>query len=582
MGDVHHKEACPRCTRKGRDTSKDNLTVYSDGSAFCFACGYTKPSKEWLENNGYSVGEDEYNEEVMSKEKLTKEDNEKIKGYTGIKGHEVREITDETYRYYGVRHKYSEETGEPVAQYYPITEDYEASGYKVRELPKTFSVIGKCGKESDLFGQWRYKSTSGKFVVITAGEIDCLSAHQMFEDERKSKGSDFDPIPVVSATIGETGSAKQISNHYEWLDRFDKVIVCYDMDAAGQEALATLSKVIPKGKMFSMSLPLKDINLMLTEGKQKQFITAFWKAQPYTPDGIIGSGTLSEKMREELATPKIPLPHFMHKLQKMMAGGIPLGRIVNLGSASGTGKSTIIDEMLYFWVFNSPHKIGVVSLESDSGQYGLKILSRHCGKKIELFETPEDALSFMEEDWVKEKEHELLYTEDGNNRWHLVEDRDGGTESMKKQIEKLIIECGCKVIVLDPLQDILDGLSNEDQAIFLKWMKGMIKSHKVTFINVNHVRKSGSGQKAGSVGGEMHEEDFAGSSTIFKSGACNLIFSRNKEAEDPIERNTTYMRATKIRWTGITGVAGEYYYDLPSHTLWDKQEWLEKQGQTFY
>ena len=81
-------------------------------------------------------------------------------------------------------------------------------------------------------------------------------------------------------------------------------------------------------------------------------------------------------MRDEFKSPKIPLPPFMHKLQEMMAGGIPLGRIVNLGSASGTGKSTIIDEIVYFMLFNSPHKVGIVTLESTVGQYGNKLFHR--------------------------------------------------------------------------------------------------------------------------------------------------------------------------------------------------------------
>ena len=571
------KKPCPKCREKGGDTSGNNFHCYGEGKGgHCFACGYTIPSDQWLAENGQQWT---WEEEVTTREKLTPEQIEQIKSYTGVEGQGMRGITDETYKAYGVRHKYSEETGKPVAAYYPVTEGYAASGFKIREYPKTFSVVGKCGKESDMYGQWRWKNTSGgKFVLLVAGEADTHAAYQMLEDYRKSKGTDFDPIPVVSSTIGETGSHKQIANHYEWLDRFDKVIVCYDQDEAGKKAVAELVKVIPKGKMYVMSLPMKDTNEMLLTGKAKQWIDCFWRAKPYTPDGVVGSGALSEKMREELATPKIPLPPFMHRLQKMMAGGIPLGRIVNLGAASGTGKSSIVDEMLYYWVFNSPHKIGVVSLESDAGQYGIKILSRHCGQKIELFETPEEALAFMDSDWVKEKEQELLYLPDGQHRWHIVEDRDGGTESMKQQIMKLIVECGCLVIVLDPLQDILDGLSNEDQAVFLRWMKGVIKSHGVTFVTVNHVRKNGTGQKANSVGAELHEEDMAGSSTIFKSGACNLLFSRNKEAEDPVERNTTHMKCSKLRWTGITGYAGEYYYDLQTHTLWDKQDWLEKQG----
>jgi archaellum biogenesis ATPase FlaH len=282
-------------------------------------------------------------------------------------------------------------------------------------------------------------------------------------------------------------------------------------------------------------------------------------------------------MREELKIPKVPLPFFMHKLQKMMAGGIPLGRIINMGSASGTGKSTIIDECVYYWIFNSPHMVGIVSLESDSGQYGIKILSRHISNKIELLES-EDALELLETEEVKQKEYELFNTAEGTPRFYLVEERDGGVESLKTLIETMIISMGCRVIILDPLQDVLDSLPGEEQAQFMAWQKGMVKSHKVSFVNVNHVRKSGQGQKANSAGADLHEEDFHGNSAIFKSGACNLLFMRDKEAEDPIERNTTKMKASKIRWTGLTGLAGEYYYDNPTHTMWDKDDWLAQNG----
>ena len=32
------KEQCPVCAKNGKDTSKDNLAVYSDGQTHCFAC----------------------------------------------------------------------------------------------------------------------------------------------------------------------------------------------------------------------------------------------------------------------------------------------------------------------------------------------------------------------------------------------------------------------------------------------------------------------------------------------------------------------------------------------------------------
>ena len=153
MGNVAKKSQCPQCAKHGNDRSKNNLITYEDGSCYCFACGYVVRSKDYGENEEWV-----WEEEVVSKEKLTEEEIEQIKAYTGVRGNNLRGITDETYKYYAVRHKYSEETGEPVAQDYPITEGYQASGFKVRNLPKDFTVVGKCGKESDLFGQWRYKS----------------------------------------------------------------------------------------------------------------------------------------------------------------------------------------------------------------------------------------------------------------------------------------------------------------------------------------------------------------------------------------------------------------------------------------
>jgi len=168
------KYPCKRCVSMGRDSGGNNFHFYGEGlGGYCFSCGHTTPSEQWLSENGKQWEWEE--DEVATREKLTPEQVEKIKGYTSTTGKGMRGISDETYKAYGVRHKCSEETGEPVAAYYPVTEEYAGSGFKVREYPKTFSVVGKCGKESDLFGQWKFKTASGKFCVITAGEVDCLS-----------------------------------------------------------------------------------------------------------------------------------------------------------------------------------------------------------------------------------------------------------------------------------------------------------------------------------------------------------------------------------------------------------------------
>lgn len=576
------KNPCPKCREKGRDDKGDNFYYYGEGlGGYCFSCSHTILSDSEKEARGIDAFDwfENMEEEVSTREKLTKEELDKIKGYTGVDGRGSRGISNATYKAYAVRFKYDEETGELTHHYYPYTEDNIASGYKVRKLPKEFSVIGKIGSKTDLFGQWKWKNASGKFVVLVAGCVDCLSAYQMLEENRTTRNSTFDSIPVVSAATGENGSHKQVANHYDWFDRFQHIIVIYDQDTTGKEAVKELVKVLPKGKMCVVDLPAKDINKMLEEGRQQEFINSFWKYHPYTPDGIIGSSQLRDKLREYASTEKIPLPPFMSKVQNLMAGGIPLGVSCCLGSSSGSGKSTFTDEMLFFWIYNSPHKVGVISLESDSGSYAMKILSRRVGKKIELIESVADKMAYLNSPEVLAAENDLYEDEFGNDRFYLIEDRDGGWKSMQSSIMSLIVTCGVKVIVIDPLQDLMAGMSLEQQEQVSSWLKGVIKSHGVTFILINHVRKNSSGSKANSQGADLTEEDFHGSSTIFKSSACNLLFNRNKEDEDPVARNTTIMKMSKCRWSGQTSpYAGKFYYDNATHTLYDFDEYMATHG----
>lgn len=565
------KNPCYRCRKNGNDSSGDNFHWYGeDDGGYCQACEYTIPSKEFRKGD---IEEEEWSIDIMAKtfslkdfKELRENCSEDPKGFRGF--------TKKTCKFYLTQNEFDQETGEIVSQYYPVTLNGELSGVKVRKVPKDFFALGKVGKECDLFGQWKFKNSNSKFVVITGGECDAMAAYQMLNSDSK-----YDDIPVVSPTTGETSAAKQLQLHYDWLNRFDKIILAFDNDTAGMEATEKASKVLPKGKVYILKMNYKDPNDYLVKGKIKDFINAFWKAEKHTPSGIVGSNSLMDKIKDYIEIEKIPLPPFMFRLQSLMAGGIPLGVMVTLGSASGSGKTTIVDEMSYYWYFNSPHKIGVVTLEADSAQYGINILSRHLNQKINLLETVEEKREFLDRPDVQQASKELFQDDEGNDRFYIVEDRDGDLESIKELISNLIIACDCRVIVLDPISDILEGCTNEQQQSFYKWMKGMLKSHLVTFINIAHVRKSSGGQKANSTGADLHEEDFFGSSSLFKSSACNLLFMRDKEAEDEVDRNTTRMKASKIRWTGRTSpIAGEYYYSNEKHRIYDKQWYAENVG----
>jgi hypothetical protein len=572
-----HKTACPRCRRKGGDTAGNNLHVYGqDNGAFCWACNFTIPSLAHREVMGWDEAEEE--EEVVTREAITEKEHEQLKSYTSLKGKGYRGIRDETNVFFGVRYEYDDETGVPIKQFVPTTIDGKCVGYRTRAFPKDFSnPIGQVGKECDMIGEFRFKNHT-RTVIITGGETKLLNTYQMLKDNLEARGKgEYDTFAVVCSTLGESGAYKQVQARYEFFNQFQKIVVCMDNDKAGDEAAEKIAKVLPKGRVYIMKMRFKDADDYVKAGREGDFINDFWNAPAYVPAGIVGSGDLPSKMLQEADLEKITFPDFMEEVNEMTGGGISLGKIVNIGAASGIGKTVYVDTLVEHWIFNSPHQIGVVSMELNAGQYGLSMLSRFIGVKISNIRDREERLDFLRSEEVQGKQHELFYRPDGSHRWHLVDDRDGTIDDLKSVVEQLVIGCGCKVIVLDPIQDILDGLTNEEQALFLKWQKGLIKSHNITFININHVRKSGAGGQQNSSGAMISEEDFAGSSTIFKSAALNILLVRNKMAEDPIERNTTKAYISKNRDNSVTGPAGEFYYDGETHRLLNKKRWLEQQ-----
>lgn len=555
--------------------SSDGKAIYKDGSHYCWVCKDKSLSEDYKDHldSKKRKGKVKKVKEVedmevkpSTKPALTKEEQQEFKSETSTKGKGFRGIRDEFNTMFNVRYSYSEETGEVIEQAYTCTQAGELVGYKIREVPKNFYSKGRTGADCELFMQFKF-NRGGRYVIITEGELDALSAYQMFADYNKTKG-DYETA-VVSPTTG-ANSHKQIAAQYKFFDSFEQIIVAYDSDKAGQDAVETIVKVLPKGKVKIMSMRYKDANEYLQKGEEKAFISDFYNAKAYVPVGVLPSSGLYDRILNQSSVAKIPFPPFMGELNDLFIGGMPLGHIINIAADTGIGKTTLVNEMIYYWIFNSPHMIGIVSMELDAGQYGEALLSRHIEKKLALIPSQEEKLAFLRSDKVKAQAQDLMLDSSGNSRFYLLDNRDGSVDDIKDTIEELVVGCGAKVIVLDPLQDILDGLGNEEQAEFMKWAKGFMKSHSVTFVFINHMRKTPAGQN-----GADSEQNIMGSSTIIKSASANILLKRDKMAEDELTRNSTEISVTKNRVCGLTGPAGSIYYDNTTHTLHNLKQWMK-------
>lgn len=575
-----HKTTCPWCSSVGNDKSGNNLHVYGldengkHRGAHCFAgLKHTIPSEEYMEKSGWGY---EYYEEFdnMGLE-FNKEVHDKLKENTGLDSKGYRGIRTEISKFFGVRYQYSEEDGSVSKSLYPITKDYEISGYKVRNHPKDFrGAIGEVGASTDLFGQFRFKTTTGT-ILIVGGEIDMLSAFQMLKDAQKDKR--FDPVAVVSSTVGETSAFKQVQAQYEWMNQAKKIIVAMDSDEAGQEAAKKLVDVLPRGKVYVMKMRMKDPNEYLLAGREQEFINDFWAAKPYAPEGVKSASESFDEIEEELLKPRITLPPFMHKMQEMCGGGFIQGRIANIIADTSVGKSTFVNRMVYHWIFHSPEVPTIVSLEATAGQYMLEMLTIHLQNNLRWVMTDIEIIDYLKSEDGQRLKEELCFKEDGSPRFYLIDDRTGDIKDTEKQVEKLFKQYGSKMFVFDVLTNLLEGSSEQHIDDHMHFQRNMVK-HGITFVNVLHTRKppnSSDGKPR-----KVTEYDAKNSGTFVQSAAYNIVMNRDKLAEDDIVKNTTEVDLPKCRG-GKTGSAGNWYFDFMTATCHDLEDFKQQNPEKF-
>lgn len=579
--------------------SSDAMAVYEndeDHSAYCWSCRESFSNNQLADSPiGEELGIDHIsrasvktavpkkklggNVAKQRKEVISQDNVEALNEATRFDDTRYRKLSQKVNEKYGVRSEF-DDNGVLIKRYYPVNEGGIITGYKIRELPKVFYAEGRNDLKSEMFGQHLFPN-GGKYLLIVGGEEDAMAAYEMLRMEQvQRQRGDLPPIAVVSPTVGETGCYKQLQNHYEWIDQFDNVILMFDNDEAGQEATQQALTVLPMGKVKVATLPMKDPCDMRKANRQAEFVREFYQAKKHQPAGVLGSSALVDRILERANMVKVPLPPFAKKLQKMMAGGIPLGYIVNIAAGSGLGKTTLVNEFVYYWIFHSPYKVGIVSLESDPGEYGELLLSRHVEQKIALLETVEDKLSFLGSDRVQDGMQQLFFTEDGDDRFHLLDHQGSvGEDQLKQKCEYLVKGLGCKLIIVDPLTLALTGAGNEEMDEFMSWQKKFVDEHKCVFVNVTHVRKNSSDQKANSKGGTISEESIKGSGSIFQVAGANILLMRDKENEDPQVRNTTRSVMSKCRWTGNTGASGDWYYSNQNHQLHDFDDYFNGESQ---
>lgn len=517
-----YHEPCPKCG------SSDACGVFSDGHRFCYSCNtYFRPDGS-VKSEGVRVSKDCIPLGDLEEVSLTKRC--------------ISKDTCSKFKYFSTVYK-----GKPcqVACYYD--DSGNLVGQKLRFPDKSFAVLGSISNR--LYGSQLW--ASGKKIIITEGEIDCLTVSQL-------QGNKW---PVVSIPNGAQGAKKAIEANLEYLENFEEVILMFDMDDPGRKASEECAKILPAGKAYIANLPCKDPNECLSEGKGPEVLQAVWNAKPYRPDGIVSGTDLYEKCVTDIDDLKDSVEYPWVALQNKTKGARH-GELYVFTSGSGMGKSTILRELEYYFGVHRGELCGIVALEESTRKTGLELMSIHLHRRLIL--NPECA---------DEDERSRAFAETVGNGNFFLYDHFGSLDSsnLLSKLRYMIVSLGCKRIFLDHISIVVSGMDadedgGERKAIdkLMTNLRSLVEETGATMFVVSHLKRPE--KKGHEEGAQVSLSQLRGSGAIAQLSDMVIGLERNQQGDNP---NVLTLRVLKNRFCGDTGVSGYLEYDPETGRLKD-------------
>lgn len=505
--------------------SSDGKAVYDDGHTYCFVCERYTGADGSAVDNSVNTSLVQGVCKALGKRRIARKTCQKY-GYM-VGKHKGTPVQIANYR----------KKGEIVAQH-------------LRYPDKDFAWLGE-PKGVEMWGQHLWAS-KGKRIVITEGEIDCMTIAQVF-------GLSW---PVVSLPSGIKSAKKSILHNLEFLDSFDEIVLAFDDDAPGREGVAEVAPLFTPGKVKVMSYEgFKDANEMYLSEQGSKLGNSVYRAKDYRPDGIVSGADLIDDILRE---PVPGIPMLYPKLSEML-DGCRKGELYLWTAGSGIGKSTAVTEIAYDLKVNKGAKVGVIYLEENRKKTGDKWLSIYLNKPI--FNSREGVTI----DQIMEAHHHVLQ----EGFWLYDHWGSTSTDALLGKIRYMALALGVDWVVLDHISIVVSGLSEDEGErktidIFMTRLRSLIEETGIGVQAIVHLkRKGGQGTKSYNDGGRVSLTDLRGSASLEQLSDAVIALERDQQGEDP---NISTIRILKNRPTGITGVADTLKYNPTTGRLLPFQE----------
>lgn len=501
--------------------SSDGKGVFSDGHTFCFVCS------AWTPPTGAAPKKRRTNVALI--------ENGEFRPLL------KRGISEDTVKKFG--YKVGEDKHGNVVQIAPYY-DREGNivGQKIRTQDKKFKVLGSL-ENATLFGQQLWRD-GGKRVVITEGEIDCMSVSQVFGNK----------WAVVSVPNGAQGAHKALKAQLEWLEQFEEIVIAFDNDKEGQKAARECAVLFKSGKVkLANWTPYKDANDYLQNGRGADIAPIIFDAKAYRPDGIItGSDLKLEDLMKDEAIFAFDTPY--EGLNATLKG-LRKGEITTFAAGSGIGKSTLVRECAAHMMNTHGLKIGYVALEESIKKTAIGLMAMDLN-------VPMGDL-FLNRKIVAPEAFEASYKRMVNNGKLFLYDHFGSLESenLLLKLRYLAVSCDVDFIVLDHISIVVSGIeSGEERRIIdnlMTQMRSLVENTGVGLLLVTHLSVPKDG-KPHEEGGRVTLSQLRGSGSIKQLSDNIVALERNQQDDEKADESD--IRVLKNRLLGDTGLADHLKY----------------------
>lgn len=235
------------------------------------------------------------------------------------------------------------------------------------------------------------------------------------------------------------------------------------------------------------------------------------------------------------------------------------GEITLWTSGTGSGKSTILREIVAHLHRNTPDKIGIVALEESPAETARKLSGMMLNKNPAKEEIPLEELRIGFDEILADGRIQIL-------------DHNGSVSNDIIGLIEFLCASGCQYIFLDHITILVsegaDSLTgNEAIDKIMNDLRGICKKWNVWIGLVSHLRKMGNAGQSFEDGKIASLDDIKGSGSIKQVSYDIIAFARDVGNEDELVRNTIQMKVLKSRYTGLTGPAGQVFYDYDTGRL---------------